>query len=78
MTRKFRDVYKFVSLSIKGKLGELYVVWTFRRSRPEVFCEKHVVNIFAKFTENTCVGVSFLIKLQGWGNFTLRFHFYTP
>ena len=32
--------------------------------RLEVFCEKGVLRNVAKFTENTCARVSFLIKLQ--------------
>ena len=35
------------------------------RSR-EVFCKKGVI-ISQNLQENTCVGVSFLIKLQAWG-----------
>ena len=34
----------------------------FRISRPKVFYIKGVIKNFAKFTVNTCVGVSFLIK----------------
>ena len=33
-----------------------------RISRPEVFCKKGVLKSFAKFTENTCARVSFIIK----------------
>ena len=42
-----------------------------RNSRTEeVFCKKGVLGNFAKFTENTCARVSFLIKLQASaGNF---------
>ena len=36
----------------------------YRSSRPAVFCEKGVLRNFAKFTENACVRVYFLIKLQ--------------
>ena len=36
----------------------------FRSNRPEVFCEKSFYRNFAKFAENTCARVSFLIKLQ--------------
>ena len=35
-----------------------------RRSHPEVFCKKGALKKLAKFTGNTFVGVSFLIKLQ--------------
>ena len=35
------------------------MTWTHRGSRPEVFCKKGV-------EENTCVRVSFSIKLQTW------------
>ena len=33
---------------------------------PEVFYKKSVLKSFAKFTGNTCAGVSFLIKLQAF------------
>ena len=36
----------------------------YRSSCPEVFCKKVVLRNFAKFTENICVRVSFLLKLQ--------------
>ena len=35
-------------------------------------CEKDVLKNFAKFTENTCARVSFLIKFQASGNFIKR------
>ena len=34
-----------------------------KSSHPEVFCKKGALRNFAKFTGNTCVRVSFLIKL---------------
>ena len=37
--------------------------WKYGSSRPDVFCKKDFLKNFAKFTENTRVGVSFLIKL---------------
>ena len=35
-----------------------------RSSRPEVFCETLFLNVSQNSQENTCVRVSFLIKLQ--------------
>ena len=34
-----------------------------QKRQPEVFYKKGALKNFAKFTENTCAGVSFLIKL---------------
>ena len=42
---------------------------TTESDRLEVFCEKGVRKSFAKFTENTCDRVSFLIKLQAFSTF---------
>ena len=43
-------------------------VWTYLvSSRPEVFCKKSVLRILQNSQENTCVRVSFLIKLQASG-----------
>ena len=36
----------------------------YKSSCPEVFSKKGILRDFAKFTGNTCAGVSFLIKLQ--------------
>ena len=38
-----------------------------RSNRPEVFCKKHVVRNFVKFTGNARARVSFLINLQSSG-----------
>ena len=43
-----------------GFEGLCSVEW-FRSSQTEVFCKKCVLRNFAKFTENTCAKVSFLI-----------------
>ena len=48
------DFWEFTS----GVLGVLQVYTL------DVFCEKGVRRNFAKFTENTCARISFLIKLQ--------------
>ena len=40
------------------------VIFQYRGSRPEVFCKRGVLRNFANTQENTCVRVSFLIKLQ--------------
>ena len=37
-----------------------------RSNFPKVFCKKGALKSFAKFAENTCARVSFLIKLQAW------------
>ena len=39
----------------------------FRNSRPEVFCKKVFLEISQNSQENTCVSVSFLIKLRASG-----------
>ena len=36
----------------------------YRSSRPEVFCKKGFLRNFSNSQENTCVRVSFLLKLQ--------------
>ena len=42
-------------------------------SCPEVTCKKVAVKNFAKFTGNTCAGVSFLTKLQDTCKFSKIF-----
>ena len=39
-------------------------LWKDRSSRPEVFCKRGALRNFSNSQENTCVRVSFLIKLQ--------------
>ena len=41
-----------------------WVSWGCRKKLKKVFCEKGVLRSVAKFTGNTCVRVSLLIKLQ--------------
>ena len=42
--------------------------WTYRSSRLEIFCKKGVLEILQNSQENTCVRVSFLIKLNTSAN----------
>ena len=70
----FRSIFIFIH---HGSTSPILGQWCFftsiilmfsRSSRPEVFCKKVFLKIFQNSQENTCVGVSFLIKLQSWGN----------
>ena len=54
-----------------------WLEWKYRSSRPEKFCKKGVLRNFAKFQENTCARVSFLIKLQAWNRWLLLKIYYT-
>ena len=45
------------------------IPWETRSSRPELSVKKVFLEILQNSQENTCAKVSFLIKLQAWGNF---------
>ena len=49
------------------RCGSTYRKVFCRSSHGMFFVQKRVLKIFAKFTENICVRVSFWIKLQAWG-----------
>ena len=57
--------HSFDKMTAKASTFCLYYI--FRSSRQGVFCEKGVPRNFAKFTENSCARVSFLMKLQTLG-----------
>ena len=49
-------------------IRQLLIVTLFRNSRPEVVCEKDVLENFeTNSQENTCARACFLIRLQAWG-----------
>ena len=57
--------FSFLLTFCVNKMLYFILIKTNSRSiRPLVFCKKCVLKNFAKFTENTCVGVTFLIKSQ--------------
>ena len=45
-------------------LGVRNKLFNKQKQQPEVFCEKKFLEISQNSREKTCVGVSFLIKLQ--------------
>ena len=55
-----------VTLKEENSLFRIYTASLLRSSRPELFCKKVFLKILQNSQKITCVGVSFLIKLQAW------------